>query len=160
MHEGDSNDNYISSSRWFNGEYNYRSTDFKRKILKLFNDRTSARTEEARLLAMIKDSEYGVRYYNLKNGRRKGTPASNKGKPMSLEQRQKLSEIAKGRTSPTKGKSNPQASINGKKGALKLSKTVTGRRMFTRSDGTRYWSYSADCLGNKEQSANPHSITG
>ena len=126
VHQGSTNDNYTSSSRWFNGEYNYRPADFKRKVLKTFNDRASARKEEARLLAMIKESEFGSRYYNLKNGRPKGTPASNKGKPMSMEQRQKLSQIKLGKISPRKGIPNKN---------------------------------KADCLVNKEQSANPHSIT-
>lgn len=126
MHEGHIDDNYISSSRWFNGEYNYRPKNFRRKILKTFNDRASARQEEARLLAMIKEPEYGTKYYNLKNGRPKGTPASNKGKPMSMEQRQKLSQIKSGKASPRKSIPNKS---------------------------------KADCFGNKEQSANPRSIT-
>lgn len=104
MHEGHINDNYVSSSRWFNGEYQYRTKDFKRKIIKIFNDRKSARKEEARFLRMIKESEFGKKYYNLKNGRPAGTPASNKGKPMSLEQRKKLSLAKLGKPSPHKGK--------------------------------------------------------
>ena len=103
MHEGQVEDNYISSSRWFNGEYNYRPTDFKRRILKIFNDRASARKEEARLLATIREAEFGFRYYNLKNGRPKGTPASNKGIPMTIEQRKKLSTIKLGKPSVRKG---------------------------------------------------------
>lgn len=126
MHEGEINDDYISSSRWFNGEYNYRPTNFKRKILKTFNNRASARSEEARLLAMIKNFEFGTRYYNLKNGRPKGTPASNKGVPMSQEQRKKLSLAKLGKPSVRKGKPNKNRT---------------------------------DCLENKEQSANPRSIT-
>jgi hypothetical protein len=80
MHEGQIIDGYVSSSRWFNGEYQYRPNDFKRKIIKTFNDRKSARKEEARLLRMIKESEFGKKYYNLKNGRPAGTPPWNKGK--------------------------------------------------------------------------------
>lgn len=103
MHEGYIGDNYTSSSRWFNGEHQYRPNDFKRKILKLFNDRPSARKEEARLLALINEHEYGTRYYNLKTGRPKGTPASNKGKQMSSEQRKKLSVAKLGKPSVRKG---------------------------------------------------------
>ncbi len=162
MHKGTTNDNYISSSRWFNGEYNYRSSDFRRKILKTFNDRASARTEEARLLAMIKESEYGFRYYNLKNGRSKGSTPWNAGKTGVYSQQtlEKMSNAKKGKTSSMKGQHTSHSSLNGKNGAIKLSKTVTGRRMAVRPDGTRYWVYpSTDCLGNKEQSANPRSIT-
>ena len=103
MHEGHVSDNYTSSSRWFNGEYQYRPDDFKRKVLKFFNDRPAARKEEARLLALIKEKEYGTRYYNLKTGRPKGTPASNKGKPMTTEQREKLSIAKLGKPSARKG---------------------------------------------------------
>ena len=80
MHEGNINDNYVSSSRWFNGEYQYRPKDFRRKIIKTFNDRKSARKEEARFLRMIKESEFGQKYYNLKNGRPSGSEPWNKGK--------------------------------------------------------------------------------
>ena len=103
IHDGDIADGYVSSSRWFNGEHQYRPYDFKRKIIKTFNDRESARKEEVRLLRMIKESEFGKKYYNLKNGRPTGTPASNKGKPMSHEQRQKLSLAKLGKPSLRKG---------------------------------------------------------
>lgn len=106
MHEGYVNDNYISSSRWFNGEYQYRPDNFKRKVLRFFDNRSLARKEEARLLTLIKETEYGTRYYNLKTGRPKGTPASNKGQTMSLEQREKLSAAKLGKPSARKGISN------------------------------------------------------
>jgi hypothetical protein len=126
MHEGQITDGYVSSSRWFNGEYQYRPNDFKRKIIKTFNDRKSARKEEVRLLRMIKESEFGKKYYNLKNGRKKGSIPINKGKPMSIEQRQKLSLIKLGKPSARKGIPNK---------------------------------VKVDCLVNKEQPTNPHSIT-
>ncbi len=103
MHEGNVDDGYVSSSRWFSGEQQYRPNDFVRKILKTHNNRASARVEEARLLRMIEESEFGTKYYNLKNGRRKGTPASNKGKPMSMEQREKLRLAKLGKPSARKG---------------------------------------------------------
>lgn len=103
MHEGNVADGYVSSSRWFNGEYYYRPKDFKRKIIKIFNDRKSARKEEARFLCMIEEIEFGKKYYNLKNGRPTGTPASNKGKPMSIEQRHKISQAKLGKPSARKG---------------------------------------------------------
>ena len=101
MHEGSINDNYISSSRWFNGEYQFRPVDFRRKIIKTFNDRKSARKEEARFLRMIKESEFGKKYYNLKNGRPSGSEPWNKGKKniYSVETLLKMSKAKKGKPS-------------------------------------------------------------
>ena len=101
MHEGNITDSYISSSRWFNGEYQYRPNDFKRKIIKIFNDRKSARKEEARILRMIKEFEFGKKYYNLKNGRPSGSEPWNKGKTniYSEETLQKMSIARKGKPS-------------------------------------------------------------
>lgn len=142
MHEGNITDGYISSSRWFNGEYQYRTNDFKRKIIKIFNDRKSARKEEARILRMIKESEFGKKYYNLKNGRPSGGEPWNKGKKniYSQETLQKMSDSRKGKPT-TKGRSNPIAAENARKGAKKLSQKVTGRKLHTREDGTKYWVY-------------------
>ena len=101
MHEGNITDGYISSSRWFNGEHQYRPNDFRRKIIKTFNDRKSARKEEARILRMIKESEFGKKYYNLKNGRPSGSEPWNKGKKniYSQETLQKMSAAKKGKPS-------------------------------------------------------------
>ena len=101
MHEGNTTDGYVSSSRWFNGEHQYRPKDFKRKILKTFNDRNSARKEEARFLRMIKESEFGKKYYNLKNGRPSGGEPWNKGKKniYSQETLQKMATAKLGKTS-------------------------------------------------------------
>jgi hypothetical protein len=162
MHEGTITDGYVSSSRWFNGEQHYRPNDFRRKVIKTFNDRKSARKEEARFLRMIKESEFGKKYYNLKNGRPTGTDPWNKGKKniYSQETLDKMSIAKIGKPSPIKGKQMSKSSHNGKNSSIKLSKTVTGRKMATRPDGTRFWTYpSEDCLVNKEQSSNPHSIT-
>jgi NUMOD3 motif len=150
MHEGEPTDGYISSSRWFNGEHQYRPNDFRRKILKFFNTKEEARKEEARFLRFIEEHEFGKKYYNLKNGKPKGSSPWNKGTPMSIEQRKKLSEIKKGKPSPHKGKKFPK--IQGLNNGMskpeskhKLSKRVTGRKMATRTDGTRFWVYpSAD----------------
>ena len=101
IHEGNITDGYISSSRWFNGEHQYRPNNFKRKIIKTFNDKKSARKEEARLLRMIKESEFGKKYYNLKNGRPAGGKPWNKGKKniYSPETLQKMSIARKGKHS-------------------------------------------------------------
>ena len=101
MHEGQITDGYTSSSRWFNGEHQYRPNDFKRKIIKTFNNRNSARKEEARFLRMIKESEFGKKYYNLKNGRPSGFEPWNKGKKniYSQETLHKMSNAKKGKPS-------------------------------------------------------------
>ena len=146
MHEGNTSDGYISSSRWFNGEYQYRPNDFNRKIIKTFNDRKSARKEEARFLRMIKESEFGKKYYNLKNGRPSGSEPWNKGKKniYSQETLQKMSAAKIGKPSPTKGMPNPKAADNARKGAKRLSLKVTGRKMHTDSTGKRYWVNKSD----------------
>lgn len=146
IHEGNITDGYISSSRWFNGEHQYRPNDFKRKIIKTFNDKKSARKEEARLLLTIKESEFGKKYYNLKNGRPTGGEPWNKGKKniYSPETLQKMSEAKIGKTSPTKGVPNLKAADNAIKGAKKLSLKVTGRKMHTDSTGKRYWVNKSD----------------
>lgn len=141
MHEGNISDGYISSSRWFNGEHQYRPYDFNRKIIKTFNDRKSAIKEEARFLHMIKESEFGKKYYNLKGGRTKGSEPWNKGKKniYSEETLRKMSDARIGKESPTKGISNPKAAENGKTGAKKQSLNATGRKMHIDSSGKRYW---------------------
>ena len=90
---------------------------------------------------MIKEHEYGKKYYNLKSGAPKGNVPANKGKPMSLEQRKKLSDAKKGKTAWNKGKPNLKAADNARKGAIKLSSKTTGRKMITLTDGSRTWIY-------------------
>jgi hypothetical protein len=101
MHEGNIDDGYVASSRWFSGERQYRPNEFTRKILKIFDSRATARKEEARLLRMIKETEYGKRYYNLKNGRPSGSVPWNKGKKniYSQETIDKMSSAKKGKPS-------------------------------------------------------------
>jgi len=132
MHEGNITDGYLSSSRWFNGEHQYRPNDFKRKIIKTFNDRKTARKEEAKVLRMIKESEFGKKYYNLKNGRPSGSEPWNKGKKniYSEETLQKMSDSKKGNTF-----------TRGKKSAKKQSLTVIGRKRKYLSDGSWIWIY-------------------
>jgi hypothetical protein len=142
-HSGNINDQYVSSSRWFSGEVTYRPSDFKRRILSFHESKEAARKAEAKILSYIKEVEFGTKYYNLKNGRKKGTPASNKGVPMSEEQKKKISASKKGKPAHNKGVHNPHAAINGKKGAFTLSKAVTGRRKVIR-DGTPTWAYPSD----------------
>lgn len=66
-HWGNENDGYICSSSWMKQAYNRRKHDFKRKIIKIINDRTILLQEEQYYLGMIKDYELKNRYYNLTN---------------------------------------------------------------------------------------------
>lgn len=54
-----------------------------------------------------------------------------KGKPNFIKNKQAWN----------KGISNPLSATNGKKGRDKLSKTVFGRKISIKEDGTRYWTY-------------------
>ena len=162
QHSGSYNDQYTTSSRWLAGEIKYRSHDFKRRIIKTFSTKNEAQIYEGYLLTLIKDSEWGTKYYNFKQGKPKGIPPWNAGKTnvYSKHTLDKMSKAKLGQVLPTKGKHTNHSAQNGKNGATKLAKTVTGRRMAIKPDGTRYWVYpDADCLVNKEQSANPHSVT-
>ena len=98
-HSGSLDEPYLSSSRWLSGEIRYRPSEFKRKIISIHTNENSARKEEYRLISMIKDHEYGTKYYNIRSGRKKGCIPPNKGKPMSLEQRKKLSLSKTGKPS-------------------------------------------------------------
>jgi len=100
------------------------------------------KTEEYRLLNMIKENEFGKKYYNLKHGKPRGSAPWNKGK-VNIYSDETLSKMSAARTGKptTKGKKNPQSIINGKKGSAKLSFTVTGRRKKVLQDGTWTWEY-------------------
>ena len=141
-HNGSIDDGYISSSNWLTHEIKFRPKDFKRRIIKVLNVE-DLKLEEYRLIKMIKEHEFGTKYYNLKCGAPKGNVPVNKGIPMSLEQRQKLSDAKKGKTAWNKGKPNLNAAANARKGASKLSTKATGRKMVIKPDGSRTWSYSA-----------------
>lgn len=143
-HDGNIDDGYLSSSRWLNGEINYRPADFRRKIIKYVNIE-NLKLEEYRYISMIKEQEYGVKYYNLKQGAKKGNAPWNKGKNniYSGETIKKMSEARLGKSSWNKGMNNPQAVINGRKGAAKQSATVKGRKKVVR-DGKLTWAYPGD----------------
>jgi hypothetical protein len=139
-HSGSIADNYISSSKWLTAEIRYRPNDFRRKILKKFDTKTEAVLYEYKLIGFIKENEYGLKYYNLKQGKPKGIAPWNAGKKQSQDHNKKISEYRKGKPT-TKGRPNPLSAENGRKGALKLSAKVTGRKLATREDGTKYWVY-------------------
>lgn len=138
-HVGNPDDGYLSSSSWLNGEIRFRPGDFRRKVI-FYGSPKSIRLKEHSILSKIKDDEYGKRYYNLKQGKKKGTPTWNKGRPMSEEHRQNLKNSLRGRTAWNKGKPNTVSAQNGKKAAEKLSKLVTGRKMVT-VESKRTWAY-------------------
>ena len=140
-HEGSTDDGYISSSRWFTGEVNYRPQDFRRRIIK-FIDISLMQTEEYRILNMIKEEEFGKKYYNLKHGKPKGIAPWNKGK-VNIYSDTTLSKMAAARIGKptTKGRPNPLSADNARKGANKLSAIATGRKRKTLPDGSWTWEY-------------------
>jgi len=140
-HEGDPDDGYISSSHWLTSEVRYRPNDFKRRIIKLI-DIQDMKTEEYRLLNMIKEHEFGKRYYNLKHGKPKGVAPWNKGK-VNIYSEATLSKMSAARLGKptTKGRENPLAAGNARKGAAKLASKVKGRTRLYRDDGTWTWQY-------------------
>ncbi len=137
-HDGTPEDGYLSSSRWLNGEINYRPNDFRRKVLKVI-DLSEMKLEEYRIIKKIKESEFGTRYYNLKSGRKKGTPASNKGIPMPEKQRKKISSSRSGQ--PSNNRINPHGAVSGRKSAVRNSEIATGRKRKYRDDGSWCWEY-------------------
>ncbi len=143
-HSGKMSDGYVSSSRWFNGEYRFRPTDFKRRIIKCFDTRADAQRYEMFLLSLIPGCSFGVRYYNIKTGKPKGTIAWNKGKRgvYSDSRLKSQSDKMKGNKSNT-GKPQPHSANNGRVGAKKLSITATGRKQVVRN-GKRTWAYVGD----------------
>lgn len=140
-HDGSIDDGYISSSHWLTAEVRYRPADFKRRILK-FVDLQNLKLEEYKFINLIKDDEFGKKYYNLKQGKPKGIAPWNKGKTgvYSPEHRKRISEWRTG-VPTTKGKSNPQAADNARKGAAKLSSKAKGRTRLYREDGSWTWQY-------------------
>lgn len=140
-HEGTPDDGYISSSHWLTGEVRFRPNDFKRRIIKII-DVTEMKLEEYRLLSMIKEDEFGKKYYNLKHGKPKGSSPWNKGKlnVYSDETRAKMSAARVGKPT-TKGRVNPLAADNARKGAAKLASKVLGRTRLYREDGSWTWQY-------------------
>lgn len=143
-HSGNITDGYISSNRWFNGEFRYRPNDFKRRIIKLCESENEAQQIEGKLLSLISASEWGRKYYNTKQGKPKGIAPWNKGKTncYSKETRQKISDARKGKPT-TKGRPNPISAENGRKGAKKLSHIATGRKRIVRDQKTT-WAYPSD----------------
>lgn len=145
-HDGTPTDGYISSSKWLNAEYRFRPDDFRRKILK-FIDLLEMKKEEYRIISMIKESEYGTKFYNIKSGRKPGSTPWNKGKTncYSDAHRKAISESRIG-VSTTKGRKFPNQTgennnMNKPGARQKLSAKATGRKRKYLSDGSWVWSY-------------------
>jgi hypothetical protein len=169
-HTGSVDDNYTSSSRWLSGEIRYRPQDFRRRIVKILATKAEAAKLEYGLICSIQDWEFGTRYYNLKMGKPKGSPAWNKGKPLSSEtkakmsatkaangcipwnvgvpmtpeQKDHLSIMKRGQPAHNKGQRNPLAADNGRRGANKQSRMVVGRRKLVIDINTWTWIYPRD----------------
>lgn len=143
-HSGDTEDGYVSSSRWLNAEVKYRPTEFRRRIVKILPSRQVAQELEYRLLSLIRPTEFGQKYYNIKTGRPLGIDAWNKGQTgvYSEETLAKMSKAKRGNVSNT-GKRMPHSAENGRKGAAALRVRATGRKKVLRN-GSVSWSYPGD----------------
>lgn len=78
-HMGHLEDGYICSSSRMNKAYKKRSNDFKRRILEYIvtDDSKEKYEKEQQWLDLIKESEFGIRYYNISKGAN-GFPKGNK----------------------------------------------------------------------------------
>lgn len=163
QHSGSYDDAYTSSSKWLSGEIRFRPHDFKRRIIKTFETKHDAQKHEGYLLTLIRDEEFGKKYYNLKQGKPKGISPWNKGKTnsVSVETREKISAARKGKPT-TKGKKFPQ--LVGMKNVMnrpeqrkRMSELAKRRKRMYKPDGSWTWLYVDGCLDNKEQPSNPQS---
>lgn len=67
-HWGTTDDGYVCSSTWMRNAYRRRPNDFRRRIIKLVEDRTNLYETENYYLNMIQPDEMGSKYYNLRSG--------------------------------------------------------------------------------------------
>ncbi len=142
QHTGSYNDCYTASSRWLAGEIRYRPHDFKRRIIRTFQTKNEAQKCEGYLLTLIKPQEFGIKYYNMKQGKPLGIPSWNSGKTgiYTDDHRNRISKARRGKPT-TKGRPNPLAAANGKKGAAKLAAKATGRKRKYLPNGSWTWEY-------------------
>jgi len=156
-HFGTLDDNYSTSSHWLSGEIRFRSNEFKRRIVKICSSKEEMLSLEYSLISKIPNHLKGVRYYNVKVGRPSGTDPWNKGKTgiYSNDTLKKMSLAKVGREAHNKGKPNPNAAENARKGSSKLASIATGRKRLYYEDGSWTWHHPDGCFGNKEQPKNP-----
>lgn len=128
VRKGSIDDGYITSSDYFNPEYNKRPLDFTREILSYHQDYTLAREEEIRLLEEV-DACSNPLYYNQSNGVSGGFHTT--GKKASDETRKKMSEAGKKKTFTEEHKKNLSKSKKGHTHTIetieKIRKTKTGQ---------------------------------
>jgi len=92
-HKGTPDDGYVGSSKWLKSARLARKLDFKRRIIEVLPDDSTLdelRSAEQRWLNMMKDSELGVRYFNLKKratGWKPGIWTGKKQKPETVARR-------------------------------------------------------------------------
>lgn len=91
--------NYICGSLRMKRAYHKRQEDFKRRILFKLKKGTKEELQriEKQWLMLIKESELGTRYYNLKREATGGHGGTNKGFRHSLEAKTKMSLARKGK---------------------------------------------------------------
>jgi hypothetical protein len=107
-HVGTLDDGYVTSTGHMKRAFKQRPHTFKRRILSTHDNTFALREAEQRWLSMIKDSELGIRYYNLKKTASGGNGGSVRGmrwkwsKPSPLigRPRPDLSEKLRGRPKP------------------------------------------------------------
>ena len=125
-HWGTDDDGYVCSSPWMNRAYKLRPNDFKRRILaRVYTNRQEMFDEEAKWQNFIKDEELRIRYYNI---RRHGDKHWSSNPNTSLIVREKISKANKGKPSPNKGKNlseqtKEKISNNTKHGMAKMDKS-------------------------------------
>jgi hypothetical protein len=89
-HWGTENDGYICSSPWMKQAYNHRPHDFKRRIIeRVYTNRKETFIAEEKYLDLIKQNEFGKKYYNLKNI--KGHWSTDENKRLSINEKISLS---------------------------------------------------------------------
>lgn len=99
-------------------------------------------TPEYQVKLLKKLEKQKIKKPKIKKPRKKSSQFPwNKGIPMTEERKRHLSEIKKGTPAWNRGKPNPTAAENGRRGAAKLAQTVTGRKKKYREDGTWFWEY-------------------
>jgi hypothetical protein len=125
-HWGNEDDGYICSSRWMRKAYNRRPYDFKRRIIsRVIEQRGDLLQEEYRWLQLISDNEIGSKYYNLTK-HLNGHWVTDEEKRLTVGQ--KISKANKGKPSPNKGKTlseqtKEKISNNTKRGMANLDKS-------------------------------------
>lgn len=112
-HWGKEDDGYVCSSSWMKKAYNRRPEDFKRRILQYEEkSRKILLEEETKWIGLIKDNEFGKRYYNLKRGKQHNWHGD-EGKSLTIAE--KISNTLKGRKLTPESIEKRSAKIRGRK---------------------------------------------